>query len=846
MVSLVYASGWQEDAVPWPASVRAGDLAVLAWSEFNFSFETPSGFSLAVSSGGRRVSDYVINPRLHRVRLYTRMLDGGESGEIAVRRYYAAQLLIFRGARGVGATRRGDGRVPTSPGGGAVVGILRTSAGQSLPSGVTWEDGINRIAYSSTEGFAAVGWVDSPNGGTVGTAQGSVVLELLPQRTPFAPELLEPDPGSQVSNQGQVSFGWQHKPSVAGGFQDAYQLRADIDGDPRYWNATTNSFQSSEVTNSTRDETVEIPGAAFSPVGNWWEVRTREGRDGLWSPWSDGRDFVAVSPPGVTVTSPSGAVTDDLRPVVTGTATTPQGELTGLRVQVFTGTGRELHDSGWQPASGNSFEYQLPVLDWDNGAAYQVVVQVSQTGGSRSGLGTSDFEISWTAPAEPSITATPAKQGVDVSVTAPAGDLIEVERIRRDGTWEPVTTVEVDPAVYAWTGDPDDSTSTRTTVEGTVTNLFENPRFVTLAPNGDLAGFSTSFNAPTLQPDQGGGNELTLTGTNDLGPGHGWRLPLGVVGVAALSGTGLVTVKARVRIPEGYDASEDEDVDDYDNEKIAARALRITKDGNFLDNEFVQAPSEPGEYELSVSANVTSTGFAGFTLGGSGKPGQEITWLPGVTVVEGAYDGPRFTGASVDGFVFTDVAAPFGVSTAWRARAVTTLDGMRLTSEWVNSTPVINTDKSQYLYSALDPIRTWQRIKIVDDSEHELQRPTAVAYGLGDTRPRVTYGQHRGRAGTLTLSTLTDPLSELADLTALLEAGETLVLRWGAEGFHDQEEDAGTLVFSVAESLTESRGAQTAVLKGRRLTVPWVEQAPPTLGESNAPITHDIRFDEGA
>src|SRR5699024_51932 len=36
----------------------------------------------------------------------------------------------------------------------------------------------------------------------------------------------------------------------------------------------------------------------------------------------------------------------------------------------------------------------------------------------------------------------------------------------------------VDGATYAWTGEPDNSTTTRTTVEGTDTNLFTNPDMV--------------------------------------------------------------------------------------------------------------------------------------------------------------------------------------------------------------------------------------------------------------------------------------------------------------------------------------------------------------------------------
>src|SRR5699024_2356360 len=133
-----------------------------------------------------------------------------------------------------------------------------------------------------------------------------------------------------------------------------------------------------------------------------------------------------------------------------------------------------------------------------------------------------------------------------------------------------------------------------------------------------------------------------------------------------------------------------------------------------------------------------------------------------------------------------------------------------------------STDRFAYIASAVDPVRTWHRVLIVDDSEHTRQRPTAVAYGLGDDRPRVTYGVHRGQAGTLLFTAGHDDQAALDDLVALLESGEPLLLRWPAEGNHTQMIDAGTLTFSVTDSLTTARRAQVAVLRGRRISVPWV------------------------
>ncbi|HLS01793.1 MAG TPA: hypothetical protein VK054_07430, partial [Beutenbergiaceae bacterium] len=148
-----------------------------------------------------------------------------------------------------------------------------------------------------------------------------------------------------------------------------------------------------------------------------------------------------------------------------------------------------------------------------------------------------------------------------------------------------------DPVVYEWSGTPNDSTSTRTTADGVDTNLFENPRFVTPGSSGELLKHINAdfYNQGQLVGAGGLGNELVLTGTPG-GDVPEWALPFGATrGRINMTGPGLVTVKARVRIPEGYDASEDFDHDDTPNEQLAARALRVARDAGFADSVIAQA-----------------------------------------------------------------------------------------------------------------------------------------------------------------------------------------------------------------------------------------------------------------
>lgn len=639
MVSLVGSTSWvgNDGVLSWPGGGQPGDVAVIvafgpAWHNGPAGF-TRQGEVKQQGSRGHEIAIY---------QVFTKRLTAGFDAAPPWERlqgFRQVALALFRDTSGVGRVRANDGRVPVRAYGAGIILASPPSASASLPSGVAWSSVATERGFQDRRGpyFGAWGWAESATDGTVGSALDwpSIGVELLPPKGPGRAVLVRPE-GGEVSSAGPVDVVWQHRPSVPGGYQDRAQLeRESDDGGTERWNGS--EWTSGGGTLYTSESSLTVPGSSFETGEPYLlSVRTREGLDGQWSDWSTPVEVMAVTPPSVTVTAPSGAVANDLSPLVEWTATTPRGVQIAFRVRVVTALGAAVYDSGWRQGAAEGFT--VPSQDWANGGAYQVLVQVQQTGGSTSDYGSSDFTMSWSTPSVPEVSADPGRDGVAVAVAADGGSLVELERIRPNGTWAPV------------------------------------------------AAFTAS--------------------------------------------------------------------------------------------------------------------------------------------------------ASPDGLV--DVFAPYGQSTAWRARAATVLEGAPRWSEWGMSDPVTPVHKLSYLASAVDPARTWQPLLIVDDSEHTRQIPTAVAYGLGDDRPRVTRGVYRGRSGSLVLTAGHDDEQELDNLIALLESSEPLILRWPAEGAGDSIIDAGTLTFSVADSLATTRRAQVAVLRGRRISVSWVEQDSPGLGDTNAPITHPI------
>lgn len=473
MVQLIGVSDWvTQGSVPVPSGAAPGDLLVLFVAGVPTTGRTPAGFTLAGSNTSRFM--YLFFPRF-RMSIYTSMSKSSVPDEVpVVRRDFAHQLAVFRGTVGVGRVRTAADGIPMEANGGAV--FFGGISGQSLDlsgGGFSWrpEHTVQMSMYPAAQ--VRWGYRDAPAGGgtasvTVNPGAGRVAIELLPPAAPLPPTLLEPETGSQVSVSEPLPMRWLYRPSREGGFQDAYRIRFDIPGvGERWWSASTQSLVTSQETNQGSATQVELPGGLFATgVPVTWQVDTREGLDGEWSGLSDAASFTPVTPPTLSVMGPSGTVMNDLSPLVTWLPVTPEGVQTAYRVEVLDAGATTVYRSGTIPGAGES--QRVIGVDWERGGSYRARVQVQQTGGSWSTWIETTFTMDWATPLAPTVTAVP---GTDGAALGPEGVTVQVG-------------VEVDPAVYAWTGTPDESTSTRTTASGTVTNLFTNPDMV--ATSGEV------------------------------------------------------------------------------------------------------------------------------------------------------------------------------------------------------------------------------------------------------------------------------------------------------------------------------------------------------------------------
>src|SRR5690625_4554591 len=464
MVQLVHDSGWSREP-SWPANVAEGDLAVVArrWTSVSgvgYPNPSPGPQWIGLGNYGTRTGATRWQAELFWWQVRGTSLPSIGPGS----NFTSFRLLIVRGSAGIGRARTGRALVPVSENGGAVaIGVEASTAGD--------------LTILPGSGSVSVGWGAASSDGVFGNPgwnhSHTRIYELLPPAGPLAPLVLAPGDGAEVSAAEPVEFEWQHRPSVAGGRQDAYQLRVwDDVSDPEYWNASTGAWTTSEATNSSSTQGVAVPAAAFTVnVPMSWQVRSREGVDGRWSAWSSAASFMPVTPPSVSVTAP-GDLHDDLSPLVAWDAVTPRGEQTAFRVQIAQ-LGTILYDSGSQP--GGDDEWQVPPQDWSNGALYQARVQVQQTGGSWSSCDTRDFTISWTEPEEPVVQARRHEDGIEVTVldgeVAQARATLEAA-LGEEPVYSPDAPADTSHAWY-------NAGEVRRWVDygpGPVTNLVTNPR----------------------------------------------------------------------------------------------------------------------------------------------------------------------------------------------------------------------------------------------------------------------------------------------------------------------------------------------------------------------------------
>lgn len=231
-------------------------------------------------------------------------------------------------------------------------------------------------------------------------------------RAPGTPTLITPVSGAQVDLAAGYTFKWQYNSVSPGDSQQSWAFRRQYGVGPttEYWNVSTQSWQGTEVFNTTDPDT---PYQVSFPSGKWttgttysWSVKTKSST-GSNSSYASNRTVTASLAPTVVVTSPSGISYGSSTPLVTWTYTsvTPQRDYEVRIVETLGGTidpndpGPAVWTSGVVTSSiGRNVRVGTSLND---GTAYRAYVRATDTLGVPSQWVYSDFTLSIQPPSGP-------------------------------------------------------------------------------------------------------------------------------------------------------------------------------------------------------------------------------------------------------------------------------------------------------------------------------------------------------------------------------------------------------------------------------------------------------------
>lgn len=452
---LVGVSGWS-GSPSWPAGIQSGDVVVgvtlLATNEYG-------------SPAPPWATVHHVEPTLGANSTRRVIWSGVWTGQVAPASAfptdYVFNLMVLRGTAGV--LRRPTAGVASSvvfgvaganaPASGGVVVVSGES--NARPSGVTWFPPGNppKVVRSNgvSLGWDACGASDVEFAGSPVRLASAVTLVMDGPQRPYT-TVVSPAPGGTYATSETVMVAWTTRNLAVP--TDAYQVYAvRYTGSAyvfMYYNVSTGGWQASPVDNAGVASSVPLPVSVLT-AGVVWDVavRVRETATGMWrGPYdtADWSQLTVQSVPGVSVSVASPL--NDLTPTVALTATTPNGALADVQVEV-SGPG-VTYFSG---SLGAVTSHTVPAQPWVNGASYTVRVRVRQTApsgyeGLWSGWVTAGFTVSWVEPVAPTIIAWPDHpgDGVLVEVAADPGREVQVDRFD-GGLWVPVIRyVAVDAA----------------------------------------------------------------------------------------------------------------------------------------------------------------------------------------------------------------------------------------------------------------------------------------------------------------------------------------------------------------------------------------------------------------
>ncbi len=286
-----------------------------------------------------------------------------------------------------------------------------------------------------------------------------------PATRPNAPQLTTPANGNYVDLAAAVNFRYTFVDPNPADTQASYAFRRKVGaGAYEYWNASTAAFQTTEVFNALTAANNSTVTVAFG-AGKWtngttyqWSAAARD-QTGLTSPYQSDSTVTGSVPPVVTVTSPTGTVSNTDRPPAVWTYTdTENSPQVTYQVRYFTAA--QYGIAGFDPGSSPAFwdsgviansatRSVTPGIDLTNNTTYRVYVQSQQIGNQFSAFALSQFTLSLTPPNAPTLATDYDRINNRTVLTVTGNDLsgtytiantkVTVERSDNNGlTWTPV------------------------------------------------------------------------------------------------------------------------------------------------------------------------------------------------------------------------------------------------------------------------------------------------------------------------------------------------------------------------------------------------------------------------
>lgn len=341
---------------------------------------------------------------------------GGSGGPGATQTTGNASLLGGNG--GSNSNGNGDG----GGGGGGYYGGEGGGTGGgsgSTATGGGGGGGGSSYAYASA---TSVSYTAGPGNGS----NGSITITPI---VPLAPTLTSPANASYGDLQNDASvypFDWGYN-TGGNGPETGYIFHQKVSGASSYnfWNASTNAFQSTSVSNTSTATSITFPNGVWTDntTYNWSVASIDAGGTG---PFASDFTVNAQAAPSVSVTAPTGTYSGSQTPTVEWADTLASGG-TQANYRVVTYPSSVYNESGfvagtttgWVDDSGTvasavtSYVVATPL---PNNVTYRSYVIITQAPGSQTGTGYTTFTVALDTPAQPNDSAT---SGTDPTTGCP-------------------------------------------------------------------------------------------------------------------------------------------------------------------------------------------------------------------------------------------------------------------------------------------------------------------------------------------------------------------------------------------------------------------------------------------